>query len=63
VEVEVLTLVARGRGNRAIADQLFIGEETVKTHISNILAKLHLDDRTQAAIYALRKGLVPFDDG
>jgi NarL family two-component system response regulator LiaR len=60
-EIEVLTLVARGRGNRAIADQLFIGEETVKTHISNILTKLHLADRTQAAIYALRRGLVPLD--
>ncbi len=60
-EIEVLTLVARGRSNRAIADQLFIGEETVKTHISNILTKLHLADRTQAAIYALRRGLVPLD--
>jgi NarL family two-component system response regulator LiaR len=61
-EIEVLTLVARGRNNRAIADQLFIGEETVKTHISNILTKLHLADRTQAAIYALREGLVPFEE-
>jgi NarL family two-component system response regulator LiaR len=61
-EAEVLTLVARGRSNRAIGEQLFISEETVKTHISNILAKLHLADRTQAAIYALRKGLVPLDD-
>jgi len=60
-EIEVLTLVARGRSNRAIADQLFIGEETVKTHISNILTKLHLADRTQAAIYAIRRGLVPLD--
>jgi NarL family two-component system response regulator LiaR len=62
-EMEVLTLVARGRSNRAIAEELFIGEETVKTHMSNILAKLHLDDRTQAAVYALRLGLVPFDEG
>jgi NarL family two-component system response regulator LiaR len=62
-EAEVLTLVARGRSNRAIGDQLYIGEKTVKTHISNILAKLHLADRTQAAIYALRKGLVPLDEG
>jgi NarL family two-component system response regulator LiaR len=61
-EAEVLTLVARGKSNRAIGDQLFIGEETVKTHISNILAKLHLADRTQAAIYALRKGLVPLNE-
>jgi len=61
-EIEVLAAVARGRNNRAIADQLFIGEETVKTHISNILSKLHLADRTQAAIYALRRGLVPLDE-
>ena len=60
-EIEVLTLVARGRNNRAIGQELFIGEETVKTHISNILAKLHLADRTQAAIYALQQGLVPLD--
>ncbi|HEY2428832.1 MAG TPA: response regulator transcription factor [Acidimicrobiales bacterium] len=59
-EMDVLTLVARGRSNRAIAAELYIGEETVKTHISNILAKLHLEDRTQAAIYALRQGIVPF---
>ena len=57
----MLTLVARGRNNRAIGQELFIGEETVKTHISNILAKLHLADRTQAAIYALQQGLVPLD--
>jgi NarL family two-component system response regulator LiaR len=61
-EIDVLTLVARGCNNRAIADQLFISEETVKTHISNILTKLHLADRTQAAIYALRRGLVPLDE-
>jgi NarL family two-component system response regulator LiaR len=61
-EAEVPTLVARGRSNRAIGDQLCIGEETVKTHISNILAKLHLADRTQAAIYALRNGLVPLNE-
>jgi NarL family two-component system response regulator LiaR len=61
-EAEVLALVARGRSNRAIGEELFIGEETVKTHISNILAKLHLADRTQAAIYALRQGLVPLDE-
>jgi NarL family two-component system response regulator LiaR len=61
-EIEVLTLLARGKSNRAIADQLYIGEETVKTHISNILSKLHLADRTQAAIYALRRGLVPLDE-
>jgi two-component system, NarL family, response regulator LiaR len=61
-EIDVLTLVARGRSNKAIGDELFIGEQTVKTHISNILTKLHLADRTQAAIYALRQGLVPLDE-
>jgi two-component system, NarL family, response regulator LiaR len=61
-ELEVLRLVARGYANRAIADALFISEKTTKTHISNILAKLQLADRTQAAIYALRKRLVPMED-
>jgi NarL family two-component system response regulator LiaR len=58
-ELEVLRLIARGQSNRQIAEQLVISEKTVKTHVSNILSKLHLADRTQAAIYALRKGLVP----
>jgi NarL family two-component system response regulator LiaR len=58
-EVDVLTLLARGRTNKEIGARLYLGEETVKTHVSNILAKLHLADRTQAAIYALRQGLVP----
>ena len=57
-ELEVLRLIARGRNNRDIAGELVISERTVKTHVSNILSKLHLSDRTQAAIYALRKGLV-----
>lgn len=56
-EQEVLQLIADGRNNREIAEKLFISEKTVKTHVSNILGKLHLDDRTQAAIYALRHGL------
>lgn len=56
-EKEVLSLIAEGRNNREIAEQLVISEKTVKTHVSNILNKLHLDDRTQAAIYALRHGL------
>ena len=60
-EGEVLALIARGLRNKEIATRLYIGEETVKTHVSNILAKLHLVDRTQAAIYALRQGLVPPD--
>jgi len=56
-EQEVLRLIADGMNNREIAEKLFISEKTVKTHVSNILSKLHLDDRTQAAIYALRHGL------
>jgi DNA-binding NarL/FixJ family response regulator len=55
-EKEVLSLIADGMNNREIAAQLVISEKTVKTHVSNILSKLHLDDRTQAAIYALRHG-------
>lgn len=57
-ELEVLRLIARGRSNREIATELVLSEKTVKTHVSNILSKLHLSDRTQAAIYALREGLV-----
>jgi two-component system, NarL family, response regulator LiaR len=56
-EQQVLQLIADGRNNREIAEKLVISEKTVKTHVSNILNKLHLDDRTQAAIYALRHGL------
>lgn len=56
-ELEVLRLIARGQSNREIARELVISEKTVKTHVSNILSKLHLADRTQAAIYALREGL------
>ncbi|HLG76847.1 MAG TPA: response regulator transcription factor [Ktedonobacteraceae bacterium] len=61
-ELDVLTRIARGRSNHEIAVDLVIGEQTVKTHVSNILSKLHLADRTQAAIYALQKRLVPLDD-
>jgi NarL family two-component system response regulator LiaR len=56
-EVEVARLVADGRSNQEIAAALVISEKTVKTHVSNILSKLHLQDRTQLAIYALRRGL------
>ena len=58
-ELEVLRLIADAKTNRDIADELVLSEKTVKTHVSNILSKLHLADRTQAAIYALREGLVP----
>ena len=60
--MEVLTLISRGMSNREIAEALVIAEKTVKSHVSNILSKLHLADRTQAAIYALRQRLVPMED-
>jgi NarL family two-component system response regulator LiaR len=60
-ELDVLTWIARGRSNREIATELCLGEQTIKTHVSNILAKLHLADRTQAAIYALQQHLIPLD--
>ena len=56
-ELEVLRLIARGMSNKQIAKELVVSEKTVKTHVSNILAKLHLADRTQAALYAVREGL------
>jgi DNA-binding NarL/FixJ family response regulator len=58
-EKEVLQLVAEGKTNREIAEALFISENTVKTHLKNILDKLHLKNRSQAAAYATRLGLVP----
>jgi two-component system, NarL family, response regulator LiaR len=61
-ELDVLTRIAHGRSNREIAADLSIKEQTVKTHVSNILSKLHLADRTQAAIYALKKRLVALDE-
>ena len=60
-ELEVLRLVAAGRSNQEIATGLVISEKTVKTHITNILAKLHLADRTQAAVYAWQEGIVRRD--
>lgn len=56
-EREVLALLAHGRANKAIAFELGVAEKTVKTHVGNILAKLGLSDRTQAALYAVREGL------
>jgi NarL family two-component system response regulator LiaR len=60
-EVEVLILVARGLSNQEIAERLVVGERTVRTHVSNILGKLHLANRTQAALYAVREGLAGLD--
>jgi DNA-binding NarL/FixJ family response regulator len=57
-ELEVLRLVAEGLSNAAIGEALFISEKTVKSHVGNILSKLHLTDRTQAAVYAWRRRLV-----
>ncbi|MET8340704.1 response regulator transcription factor [Streptosporangium canum] len=56
-ELEVLTLIASGRSNREIARELAVAEKTVKTHVSNVLMKLGVQDRTQAALYAVRHGL------
>lgn len=57
-ELEVLRLIGNGKTNQEIADTLFIGIKTVKTHVSNVLGKLEVDDRTQAAIYANRNDIV-----
>lgn len=57
-EMEVLRLIAEGKSNQEIADTLFIGVKTVKFHVTNLLAKLGVEDRTQAAIYAHKNGLV-----
>ncbi len=57
-ELEVLALIARGMANKLIARELGVAERTVKTHVSNILGKLGLTDRTQAALWAVREGLV-----
>jgi NarL family two-component system response regulator LiaR len=61
-EVEILQLVARGLSNQQISEELIISERTARTHISNILAKLHLANRTQAALYALRRGIATLDE-
>ena len=56
-ELEVLKLIAEGLANREIAEELTISEKTVKNHINNIFSKLHINDRSQAILYAIRKGL------
>lgn len=61
-EEQVLRLIALGKSNRDIAEQLAVAEITVSKHVSNILAKLHLASRTQAALYALKEGLASLDD-
>ena len=57
-EMEILLLMAEGKTNQEIADELFIALKTVKTHVSNILSKLRVQDRTQAVIYAFKHSLV-----
>jgi NarL family two-component system response regulator LiaR len=61
-ELEVLRLISQGLSNKEIAAKIFVAEWTVRTHVSNILSKLHLASRTQAALYALRSGLASLDD-
>lgn len=61
-ELEVLKLVARGYSNEEIADTLIVSERTARGHVSSILSKLHLANRTQAALYALREGIATLDD-
>ena len=61
-ELEVLRLLAHGCTNREIAEELVVGEETVKTHVGNILTKLHLAHRTQAVVHALKQGLISLDE-
>ena len=61
-EQEVLRQLVIGRTNREIAEAMLVSPETVKTHVGNILAKLHLSHRTQAVIYALKSGIISLDD-
>jgi NarL family two-component system response regulator LiaR len=62
-EMDVLKLVARGLGNQEISEELVISVETVRTHVSNILGKLHVANRTQAALFALREGIANLNEG
>jgi two-component system, NarL family, response regulator LiaR len=61
-ELDILRLIAKGQSNKEIAGQLVIAEETVHTHVSNILSKLRLASRTQAALYALKEGIASVED-
>jgi NarL family two-component system response regulator LiaR len=61
-ELDVLKLVARGMSNQEIAEALVVSEATVRTHVSSILAKLHLASRTQAALYAVQEGIAPLGE-
>ena len=61
-ETEVLRHVALGRSNKDIASALAVGEETVKTHVGNVLSKLHVENRAQAIVQALKRGLVSLDE-
>ena len=62
-EVEVLKLVAMGLSNKEIAEQLVVSLPTVRSHVTNILSKLNLTNRTQAVLYALRQGIASLDEG
>ena len=65
-ELDIVTAFARGRGNKQIARDLSISEKTVRNHVSNIYKKLHVYDRTQAVLYAIREGLIEtegFEEG
>jgi NarL family two-component system response regulator LiaR len=61
-EVDIIRLVAQGLSNRQIAEQLVIGDATVRTHVGNVLNKLHLANRVQATLYALREGLTSLEE-
>lgn len=61
-ETEILRLLAQGKANKEIAHELHISEMTVKTHVSRILSKLNMPSRTQAALYAVRSGLISLDE-
>lgn len=61
-EMDVLKLLTQGHSNKEIAERLVVSEATVRTHVSNILNKLHLASRTQAALYALRQGIISLED-